>query len=258
MKANRLFLVYLAFFASCESVEETDPLKLSLEAELQELFELPRLEPVGELSKVVVYGGDSDEIFSTRDILYPSIGNVSIHVIKDKFEDTSSVGLNFFLNGEIKTSHSFDYVNHEPKWQSTREYEYDSDGRLVKQFVTTANQSQYLLANYMYDLQDRLLTIEFPSGGGELQMFTYDEFNRVLSEWQTVKGQEDAKINFLHYRYENDVLKAKESGEKGREVGPRQDRFRYFYDQSGKLSAQEEFDPYFGFQRKSRSVMFYY
>ncbi|REG82257.1 hypothetical protein [Algoriphagus antarcticus] len=259
MRNCSLILVIAIIFWGCEIAQENESLPNDLELELEKLLSKPNDEPVGELFLVRTYGGDFDKIHSTREIVYPSGGDLSIHIIKDQNEDTVGIGLNHFKNGIIQISHYFDFSNQQPIWQSTQQYIYDSKGLLTEHFIETTSQSRKLLANYVYDSLNRLERIEYPNENDtELQVYTYDENNRIRSEWKSALGQDDAKIDFLIYEYTGDKLTAKKSGERGSLEGDFQDAIRYYYDQSGKLSIQDEFDPYFGFQQVNRSEFYYY
>ncbi|WBL43014.1 hypothetical protein PBT90_20005 [Algoriphagus halophytocola] len=260
MKNSSFFLVLVIIFLGCNITEEGESVPNDLEIELQELLKKPTSSPEGELFKVLTYGGDSDMIFSTRERIYPVVGDIIVDIIKEQNEDTTGIGVNYFENGKIQFSHFFDFLNHQAIWQSTREYMYDSKGLLKELFIETASQPHRLLANYRYDSLDRLVMIEYPiENGAELQVYTYDESNRITSEWKSVVGQEDYKIDFLVYEYSSsNLLTAKKSGERGNLEGNFKDAFRYFYDQSKKLSSEEEFDPYFGFQQVRRTEYYYY
>ncbi|MBD8490861.1 hypothetical protein IFO69_19065 [Echinicola sp. CAU 1574] len=259
MRNNGLLFVVITVFLGCETMQENEPLTGAKEIELLELLDKPVIEPSGELFKVITYGGNSDKIHSTRSILYPSTGDVTIHIIQDQNEDTVGIGLNYFENAEIQISHYFNFSNHQPIWQSTREYFYDSNGLLRELFVETTDQPRKLLARYVYDSFDKLERVEYPyENGTELQLYTYNDANRIASEWTSNMGQEDTKVDLLVYEYSEHHLIAKKSGERGSEEGNFQDAFRYYYDQSGNLSAQEVFDPYFGFQQVNRSEYYYY
>ncbi len=259
MKISSLFLIIIVAFVGCETVAVNESMPNAVEAELKELLDGATIEPAGELFKAVTYGGNSDIVLSTRERIYPSVGDITIDIIKDQSEDTIGIGLNYFENSKIQFSHFFDFLNHQAIWRSTREYIYDSEGLLKNQFIESANQSRSLLANYKYDSLDRLVMIEYPAeNGAELQMYTYDKTNRVASEWKSALGQEDHKVDFLIYEYSSDLLTAKKSAERDNLEMDFKDAIRYFYNESKKLSSQEEFDPYFGFQQKSWTEFFYF
>lgn len=50
---------------------------------------------------------------------------------------------------------------------------------------------------------------------------------------------------YMFYRYEGELLVAKQASKDRKREGARQDQFRYVYDEQGRLVAQFEFDPYF-------------
>ncbi len=104
-----------------------------------------------------------------------------------------------------------------------------------------------------------LAQIEYPNEtGAALEVYEYDPLGRISKEWKSALGQEEFKIDYLIYRYKDDLLEAKESGERGSLLGDRVDAFQYFYDAQGRILIQKEFDQYFGFQQKSWSEYFYH
>lgn len=264
MKFRDLIFIVAIALVSCDITENQDsliPASNDLLKALREVMSMPIGSPSGKLNKVVVYGGDSDIVFSTREIYYPIAGNITYHVIRDQNLDTSAVSINYFRAEDmVETTILFPYNNGTPTWQSTREYEYNSEDLLDKIFITSEPIGRRLLAQYVYNSQDQLIQIEYPYGNGlvELTGFDYDEQGRISSEWISAKGQEESKIGYLVYRY-NDMglLEAKESDIIGLSSGERQDAFRYYYDGQGRLALQMEFDPNFGFQQKGSSEFFY-
>lgn len=259
MKTKGILFFALLGLYSCEVTDSQNSLPLSLEEKLKEVMNMPRDFPPGKLSNVVVYGGDSEQVHDTREIYYPAIGNVSVHVIRDRNQDTVGIGLNYFRDELLETSHSFNFENGKPIWWSTKEYQYLSGNRVDKIFSTSANKERSLLAQYVYNSQNLLTQIEYPFVNGvELHVYEYDSLGRISVEWKSAKGQEKNKIDYLIYRYSEGLLAAKESGIRGIIGEDRQDAFQYFHDAQGRVIMQKEFDPYFGFQQKSRSEFFYH
>lgn len=259
MKTKGILFFALLGLLSCEVIESQDSLPLTLEEELKKLMAMPFILPEGKLRNVVVYGGDSEKIHTTREIYYPSIGNTTLHVIRDQYQDTVGIGLNYFSGEVLGTSHFFNYENGKPVWWSTKEYQYISGNFVDKIFSTTANMERNLLAQYHYNSQKQLTHIEYPYlNGAELAVFEYDEFGKTSKEWKSAKGQEEFKVDYLVYRYSEGLLVAKESGIRGIIGDDRQDAFQYFHDEQGRVISQKEFDPYFGFQQKSWSELFYH
>ncbi len=258
MRHLLVVLIGLILFSSCGETEEHEPLPPILEEELREVMKMRLATGTGKVIRTLSYGGSSDRLFASKDIYYLAGDDINFQVIKDQLEDTVKIGLNYFQDGKIRTSHSFHFNGSRAEWEYTIDYKYDSEGTLIESYSTAVDKPRYLRARYIYDSQHRLTSIEYPFVNGvELQMYTYDEQGRVLNEWQTAKGQEEYKIGLLFCRYEDGFLVAKESGERGMPEGPRQDQFRYVYDQEGRLSVQYEFDPYFGFQQANRTEFFY-
>lgn len=265
MKIKGIIFIVILALASCEVTEDQNlliPSSNDLVEKLREVMSLPVGTPSGKLYKVVNYGGDSEIIYSTREIYYPSTGNASYHVIRDQNQDTVAFGLNYYQKeDQIETSFFFSYKNGKPVWQSTKEYVYVSGNLPDKIFATTATTERRLFAQFRYNSQHHLTQIEYPNGNGpvEVEAFGYDEQARISSEWKTVLGQEDHKIDYLVYRYNGKgLLEAKESGIRGILSSERQDAFQYFYNDQGKLVLQKEFDPYFDFQQKGSSEFFYH
>lgn len=264
MKFRKLVFLVAIALASCDVAEDYNPLIPSsngLVDELREIMSMPIGSPSGKLNKVVVYGGESDIVLATREIYYPSTGNISYHVVRDQNQDTTAVSINYFKAEDmIETSILFPYNNGNPTWQSTREYVYNSEDLLETIYITSEPNGRRLLAQYVYNSQNQLIQIEYPYGNGveELAGFDYDEQGRISSEWISAKGQEESKIGYLVYRYSDmGLLEAKESNIIGLSSGERQDAFRYYYDGQGRLALQKEFDPNFGFQQKGSSEFFY-
>lgn len=259
MKIKEVFFFAIIGLAGCEITESQDTLPVTLEEKLEEVMVMPMDIPSGKLSRVVVYGGDSEKVYGTREIYYPAIGNISLHVIRDQNQDTVGIGLNYFRGEVLETSHFFNYENGKPVWWSTKEHEYLSGNRIDKIFHTSAVKERSLLAQYVYNSQNLLTQIEYPFVNGvELQVYEYDSLGRISREWKSATGQEEYKIDYLVYRYSEGLLVAKESGIRGIIGEDRQDAFQYFYDEQGRVIMQKEFDPYFGFQQKGRSEFFYH
>jgi hypothetical protein len=259
MRIKAIFFFLLLALVSCEITEDQEFLPSTMEDKLKEVMSSPIILPESKLKKVVVYGGNSTIIHSSREILYPAIGNVSFHVIYDFEGDTIGIGLNYFREELIETSHFFNYENGKPVWWSTREYQYLPDDRLDKIFHFSSNKERSLLAQYVYNSQNLLSQIEYPSEtGAGLEVYEYDEFGRISKQWKSAEGQEEFKIDYLVYRYNQDLLVAMESGIRGTITEDRQDAYQFFYDENRILTKQKEFDPYFGFQQKSWSEYFYY
>lgn len=255
MKTKGILFFALLGLYSCEVTDSQDSLPLTLEEKLKEVMNMPRDFTPGKLSNVVVYGGDSEKVHATREIYYPAIGNISVHVIRDQNQDTVGIGLNYFRGEVLETSHFFNYENGESVWWSTKEYQYLSGNLVDKIFSTSANKERSLLAQYRYNSLNLLTHIEY---GTELAVYEYDSLRRTSREWKTALGQEESKIDYLVYRYSEGLLVAKESGIRGIINGDRQDAFQFFHDAQGRVIMQKEFDPYFGFQQKSWSELFYH
>jgi hypothetical protein len=259
MKTKGILFFALLGLYSCEVTDSQDSLPLTLEEKLKEVMNMPRDFPSGKLSSVVVYGGDSEQVHATREIYYPAIGNISVHVIRDRNQDTVGIGLNYFRAELLETSHFFNYENGKPVWWSTKEYQYLSGNLVDKIFSTSATKERSLLAQYRYNSQNLLTQIEYPNENvAELAVYEYDSLGRISREWKTALGQEESKIDYLVYQYSEGLLVAKESGIRGIISEDRQDAFQYFHDAQGRVIMQKEFDPYFGFQQKSRSEFFYH
>lgn len=258
MKMKTLLFFAILGLVSCEIAESPDSLPPTLEDKLAEVMAMPLALPSGKLSSVVEYCGDSKKIYGTREIYYPAIGNISIHVIKDQYQDTVGISLNYFRGEVLETSYFFNYENGKPVWWSTKEHEYLSGNRIGKIFHASSNKERSLLAQYVYNPQNLLTQIEYPFVNGvELQVYEYDSLGRIKHDWKTALGQEEFKIDYLVYRYSEGLLVAKESGIRGIIGEDRQDAFQYFYDAQGRLIRLKEFDPYFGFQQKGRLEYFY-
>lgn len=259
MRIKAIFFFLLLVLGSCEITEDQEFFPPTMEDKLKEVMSSSLILPEGKLKKVVVYGGSSTIVHSSREIFYPAIGNVSFNVIFYFTGDTVGIGLNYFREELIETSHFFNYENGKPVWWSTREYQYLSDNRLDKIFHSSSNKERSLLAQYVYDSQNQLAQIEYPNeNGAALEVFEYDEFGRISREWKSATGQEEFKIDYLVYRYNQGLLVAKESGIRGTISEDRQDAHQFYYDDLERVISQKEFDPYFGFQQKSNAEFFYY
>lgn len=257
LKVILFFAVYSLF--SCEGIESENSFELTLEDELNHMMGLPIIQPEGKLSKVNVYVGSSKQIDISKEILYPAVGNVTLEILKDKTQDTVGIGLKYFSGNSLETSHYFNYENGKPVWWSTKDYKYLSGNRIDKIFNTNESKGRNLLARYRYNSQNLLSQIEYPfENGVELMVYEYDSQERVIKEWKSNERQEDFKIDYLVYRYNENLVEAKESGVRGIQTEDRQDAFRYFYDENGRVIKQMEFDPYFGFQQKSWTEFFYF
>jgi hypothetical protein len=260
MKTKVILFFAIFGFVGCEVIESENSLPISLEEELSQVLALPTNQPEGKLSRVIVYGGNSEQVDISREIRYPALGNITLEILKDKNQDTVGIGLNYFSGTNLETSHFFNYENGKPVWWSTKEYEYLSGNRIDKIFHTSAVKERSLLAQYRYNSQNLLSQIEYPFVNGvELMVYEYDSLGRISREWKSGAGQEDFKMDYLVYRYNTkSLLEAKESGIRGIISENRQDAFQYFYNEKGRIIKQKEFDPYFGFQQKSWAEFFYF
>lgn len=259
MKINEMFFFAIIGLAGCEITEIQDPLPLTLEEQLVEVMAMPLAIPSGKLSRVVEYGGDSEKVYATMEIYYPAIGNISLHVTRDQYQDTLGISLNYFRGEDVEISHFFPFQEGKAVWHSTREDQRNSENLIDKIFFTTSTKKRSFFAQYHYNSQSQLTHIKYPNEtGAALEVYEYDEFGRISSEWKTALGQKEFKIDYLVYRYSDGLLVAKESGIRGIISEDRQDAFQYFYDEQGRVIMQKEFDPYFGFQQKGRSEFFYH
>jgi hypothetical protein len=259
MKTREILFFAIIGLVGCEIVESENSLPITLEEELNQVLVLPMVQAEGRLKKIIVYGGDSDQVDIAREILYPGIGNITLEILRNKNQDTVGIGLNYFKDNNLETSHFFNYQKGKPIWWSTKEYEYLSGNRLDKIFHKSAFKERSLLAQYRYNSKNLLIQIEYPFVNGvELMVYEYDSLGRINREWKSAAGQEEFKIDYLVYRYTNGLLEAKESGTRGIISEERQDAFQYFYDQKGRIIKQKEFDPFFGFQQKSWAEFFYF
>lgn len=258
MRIKNLFFFAILGLVSCEIAESPDSLPPTLEDKLAEVMKMPMGIPSGKLSRVVMYGGDSEKIYGIRDIYYPAIGNISIHVSRNQDQDTVGISLNYLKGEQVEISHFFPFQEGKAVWHSTRENLLNSENLIDKIFFTTSTKERSFFAQYHYNSQKQLTHIEYPNEtGAALEVFEYDESGRISREWKSSKGQEEYKIDYLVFRYSEGLLVAKESGILGSIGEDRQDAFQYYYDEQGRKIMQKEFDPYFGFQQKSRSEFFY-
>lgn len=259
MKTKAILFFAIFSLVGCEAIERETPLTITLEEKLNQVLVEPMYEPEGELSKIIVYAGGSEQVDISREILHPEVGDITLEILKDKNQDTVGIGLNYFLGDNVETSHFFNYENGKPVWRSTKEYEYLSGNRIDKIFNSSVSKERSLLAQYRYNSENLLSQIEYPfENGVELMIYEYDSLGNIIREWKTAAGQEEFKIDYLVYRYHDSLLVAKESGVRGTISESRQDAFQYFYDENGRIVKNKEFDPYFGFQQKSQAEYFYY
>lgn len=258
MRMKTLLFFAILGLVSCEITENPDSLPPTLEDKLAEVMKMPMGIPSGKLSRVVEYGGDSDKIYGTREIYYPAIGNISLHVSRNQYQDTVGISLNYLKGEQEEISHFFPFQEGKAVWHSTRENLLNFENLIDKIFFTTAAKERTFFAQYHYNSQNQLTHIEYPNEtAAALEVFEYDESGRISREWKTAIGQEEYKIDYLVYRYKEGLLVAKESGIRGIIGEDRQDAFQYFYDEQGRLIMLKEFDPYFGFQQKGRLEYFY-
>lgn len=256
-----IVILFIGLILGACSVSEDPDMEPSTDVErrLQELLveadrimSLPTSSPEGRLKMV-------KNSISTSDIYYPTDESFSYSVLKDANLDTVGIILSHFNDEQVKTRHSISFENGEAYRWSTYEYVYTSESLLDEIYSSNSNMQRRLLGKYHYDSQNLLIKIEYPyETGVELQLYEYDEFNRIAREWKTAKGQENHKIDYLVYRYDEELLAAKESGTNGSISDEREDAFQYFYDSQGKLIMAKEFDPYLGFQQKEKLEYFYY
>lgn len=260
MKIKYIFILLVFAFLACYNEESPKNNFNSNEELLREIMSLSVRTPSNELSSVVYYTGDGESLYSTREIYYPIIGDVNYHVNRNFSQDTISIGLNFFnKDGSVKSSYNYSFVNQKPIWQSTKDYLYIDENKLDKVLITTDNKINHISEKHYYNTENQLIQIEYPfSGGSELELFSYDIEGRILNHWRSVKGEENSKKDYFVYRYNGDQLVAKETGTMGSKSNERQDATQFFYDDKGRLKYRKDFDPYFGFQQKSKMEYFYH
>ena len=254
-------ILFIGLILGACSVSEDPDLEPSTdnESRLQELLveadrimSLPTSSPDGRLKMV-------KNSISTSDIYYPTDESFSYSVLKDANLDTVGITLSYFNDEQVQTRHSISFENGAAYKWSTFEYVYTPESLLDEIYSSNSNMQRRLLGKYHYDSQNLLIKIEYPyENGAELLIYENDEFNRIANEWKTVKGQDNHILDYLVYRYDGELLVAKESGTNGSNSDEREDAFQYFYDSQGKLIMAKEFDPYFGFQQKEKLEYFYY
>lgn len=253
------------FIVGCSLNNESDPnidsdqLSVLKEDELREVFALHTHSPNGKIHMAITYGGNSDKTVSSREIFYPINGLSTYHIFRNGTGDTTGLALNFLEDDEIVSSSYFAFREGKVDWEFTREMEYNSDGLIDRMYTSNHSRSRELVSIYHYDSQNRLLEIEYPyEHGAELLVYSYDDDGKIISEWKTARGQEDYKVDHFIYRYNNDLLMAKETGPGGVFSEERKDALRYFYDPSDRLILEKRFDPNFGFQQIGRVEYTYF
>ncbi|WP_194774491.1 hypothetical protein [Pararhodonellum marinum] len=238
---------------------DSDQFSVFIQNELMEVLALPTHTPIGKLHMAITYGGSSDMMVSSREIFYPINGLSTYHIFRNGTGDTTGLALNLLEDDEIISSSYFAFREGKVDWEFTREMEYNSDGLIDRMYTSNYSRNRELVSIYHYDSQNRLLEIEYPyEQGAELLVYAYDEEGKVISEWKTARGQEDYKLEYFIYRYDNDLLEAKETGHGGVFSEERKDALRYFYDPSDRLILEKRFDPNFGFQQIGRVEYTYF
>lgn len=259
MRLTLVTLLGLIFLAGCEETETPISEPLTLEEQLREVMQMPLAKGTGKVVRTISYCCEPQRPFAIVDTYYPVGGDVSYLVQKSPEGDTLQISLQYYKEGNLQSRHSFRYRNGMlPELISTNEYIYDSRGNLVEWYSIPAEGLRSLVASYLYDAKGRLTSIVSPAGNGVEELrYAYDEEGRIMGEWRLIKTEEEYELGYMFYRYEGELLVAKEATKDGKLEGPRQDQFRYVYDGQGRLVAQYEFDPYFFFQLKNYAEFFY-
>ncbi|MFN3998803.1 hypothetical protein [Algoriphagus sp.] len=259
MRHILVILLGLIFLSGCEETGAPISDPLTLEEQLRDVMQMPLATGTGKVVRSISYCCDPKRPFITLDFYYPVGGEFSYRIQKGADGDTLEISLQRYENEKLRYIHSFRYRSGMlPEWMNTADYIYDSEGKLIERYATSAEKPRYLAVTYRYDEKGRLISMETSAGNGvESQNFAYDQQDRIAREWSAIKTDKEVELNFMFYRYEADLLVAKEASQNGRLEGPRQDWYRYVYDQKGRLIAQFEFDPYFSFQQKNYAEFFY-
>lgn len=259
MRNIAILLFAWVFFSGCEEAEQPDVKPLTIEQQLLEVMKMPLDLTTGKMVRSISYCCNPKRPFSTLDFHYPVGGEFSYRVQKGPEGDTLEIFLQHYEDQKLRYSHSFRYQSGMlPEWTHTTEYIYGTEGKLTEKFTVSQERPRTLAATYLYDVQGRLASIETSAGNGTAsQRFAYDQQGRISREWSTVKTEEEVEFDYMFYRYEGELLVAKEASQNSRLEGPRQDRYRYVYDQEGRPVEIYEFDPYFFFQQKNYAEFFY-
>lgn len=224
-----------------------------------EVLALPTHSPNGKLHMAITYGGNSDNMLSSREIFYPIDELSTYHIFRNGDGDTTGFALNFLEDEEIISSSYFAFQEGKVDWEFTRELEFSSEGLINRIYTFNNSKKRELVSIYHYDSENRLLEIEYPNEyGAELLVYSYDVDGKIISEWKTARGQEGHKVDHFIYRYTNHLLDAKETGPGGVFSEERKDVLRYFYDPSDRLILEKRFDPHFGFQQIGRIEYTYF
>lgn len=259
MRHFLIIMFGLIFLAGCGESESPTSETLTLEEKLVEVMQMPLATGTGKMSRSISYCCNPIRPFIILDFYYPVGGEFSYRVQRGPEGDTLEISFQHYEDEKLRYFHSFRYKSGKlSEWMNTAEYSYDSEGKLIERYSISPERPRALNATYRYDEKGRMTSIETSSGnGGESQKFAYDQQDRIAREWSTIKTDEEVELNFMFYRYDGELLVAKEASQNGRLEGPRQDRYRYVYDQKGRLIAQFEYDPYFSFQQKNYAEFFY-
>ena len=259
MRYVRTFLIGLIFLAGCDETEVPVFEPLTLEEQLLEVMNRPLATGTGKMIRSISYCCRPPRPFSILDFYYPVGDEFNYRIQKSPEGDTVEISLQHYKDEKLRYSHSFRYQSEMlPEWTHTAENIYDSEGKLIERYTVSPERPRSLAAVYRYDANGRLTSIESSAGNGlESIRYAYDEDGRIAREWSNIRTEEEVDINYMFYRYEGELLVAKEASQNGRLEGPRQDWHRYVYDQEGRLMAVYEFDPYFLFEQKNYAEFFY-
>lgn len=259
MRRIATFLIVLALLSSCGETLEPVTEPLTLEVQLREVMQMPLATGTGKVVRSISYCCNPKRPFAILDFYYPVGGEFSYRIQKGHEGDTLEISFQHYEDEKLRYFHSFRYRSGMlSEWMNTAEYIYSSQGKLIERYSISPEKPRSLNATYRYDEKGRLTSIEASAGNvSESQMFDYDQQDRISREWSAIKTDKEIELNFMFYRYEGELLVAKEASQNGRFEGTRQDWYRYVYDQKGRLIAQFEFDPYFSFQQKNYAEFFY-
>jgi hypothetical protein len=259
MRISLVILFGIIILASCSEAEVPNSEPLTLEEQLLKVMQMPLARGTGKVVRTISYCCEPKRPFAIVDSYYPVGGEFSYQIKKSPEGDTLEISLQLYDGEKLKFFHSFRYLGGMlSEWMNTTEYSYDSDWKLIARYDISPERPRSLSSTYRYDEKGRLIAIETSAGNGiSTQMFAYDQEDRIVREWGNVKTEEEVEFDFMFYRYEGELLVAKEASLYGRLEGPRQDRYRYTYDQQGRLTAQFEFDPYSFFEKKNYTEFFY-
>ena len=254
---NIRILVGLILLAGCKATDEPEPdilLDKSLSA-LYQVLESDLQQPEDSLIQIRYYYSEEGEVDRIQDYYYDRTGKQALVVAKT--DNTDTLGMSIFKydeSGKVTQRINFTKRDGLTAWDSSVEYVYDSENLETEVYHLHGNRPKYLHAQKFYTSSNQLTEVRF---GTEAYVYDYNEQGLIATEKWILLDSPSRPLSTFFYRYDSlDRLIAKEVHVNA-DISKREDAFQYYYNESGKIKEEREFETRFGYSLKERKEFIY-